>query len=34
MRIGRHDFSKYRFVGKKSILEIDDALAELGATTW
>ena len=34
MRIGSRDFSKYRLVGKKSIWAIDDALAELGATTW
>jgi DNA-directed RNA polymerase alpha subunit len=34
MRISRRDFSKYRLVGKKSIWAIDDALNELGATTW
>lgn len=34
MRIGRRDFSKFRLVGKKSILMIDDALYELGTTTW
>lgn len=34
IRIGRRDFSKYRLVGKKSIWAIDDALNELGATTW
>ena len=34
MRIGRHNFSKYRLVGKKAILAIDDALVELGVTTW
>ena len=34
MRIGRHDFSKYRLVGKKAILAIDDALAELGVKGW
>lgn len=34
MCIGRRDFSKYRLVGKKSIWAIDDALAELGVTTW
>ena len=34
IRIGRRGFSKYRLVGKKSIWAIDDALAELGATTW
>ena len=34
MRIGRHDFSKYRLVGKKAILAIQDALEELGVTTW
>jgi DNA-directed RNA polymerase alpha subunit len=33
-RIGRRYFSKYRNVGKKSIWAIDDALNELGATTW
>lgn len=34
MRIGRRDFSKYRLIGKKSILLIDEALNELGVTTW
>ena len=34
MRIGRRDFYKYRLVGKKSIWAIEDALNELGATTW
>lgn len=34
MRIGSRDFSKYRLVGKISIWAIDEALAELGATTW
>ena len=34
MRIGRHDFSKYRLVGKWSIWAIDKALNELGVTTW
>lgn len=34
VRIGRRDFSKFRLVGKKSIWAIDDALGELGATTW
>ena len=34
MRIGRRSFSKYRLVGKKSIWAIDDALNELGVTTW
>ena len=34
MRISRRDFSKYRLVGKKSIWAIDDALNELGTTTW
>jgi hypothetical protein len=34
MCIGRRNFSKYRRVGKKSIWVIDDALSELGATTW
>ena len=34
MRIGRRDFSRYRHVGKKSVWAIDDALAELGVTTW
>ena len=33
-RIGRRDFSKYRLVGKKSIWAIDDAMEELGVTTW
>lgn len=34
MRIDKRDFSKYRLIGKKSISAIDDALNELGATTW
>ena len=34
VRIGRRDFSKYRLVGKKSIWAIEDALEELGVTTW
>lgn len=34
VRIGRHDVSKYRLVGKKSIWAIDDALAELGVKGW
>ena len=34
IRIGRRDFSKYRLVGKKSIWAIEDALEELGVTTW
>lgn len=34
MRISRRYFSKYRLVGKKSILAIDDALAELGIKGW
>ena len=34
VRIGRRNFSKYRLVGKKSIWAIDDALEELGVTTW
>lgn len=34
MRISRREFSKYRLVGKKSIYAIDEALEELGATTW
>jgi DNA-directed RNA polymerase alpha subunit len=34
MRIGRRNFSKYRNVGKKSIWAIQDALDELGVTTW
>jgi len=33
-RIGRRDFSKYRLIGKKSIWAIDEALNELGITTW
>ena len=33
-RIGRRDFYKYRLVGKKSIWAIQDALNELGVTTW
>jgi DNA-directed RNA polymerase alpha subunit len=34
VRIGRRDFSKYRLVGKKSILAIEDALEELGVKSW
>lgn len=34
MRIGRREFSKYRLVGKTSILAIDDALEELGVKGW
>ena len=34
MRIGRRDFSKYRLVGKGCLFKLDDALNELGATTW
>ena len=34
MRIGRRDFSKYRLVGKTSILAIDNALDELGVKGW
>ena len=34
MSIGRRDFSKYRLIGKKSIWAIDEALNELGVTTW
>lgn len=34
MRIGRHDFSKYRLVGKKAIWATDDAMDELGVATW
>ena len=34
IRIGRHDFSKCRLMGKKSIWAIDEALDELGAKGW
>ena len=34
MRIGRHNFSKYRLVGKKAIWATDDAMDELGVTNW
>ena len=34
MCIGRRNFSKYKLVGKKSILAIDNALAELGVKDW
>lgn len=34
IRISRREFSRYRLVGKKSIWAIDDALSELGVTTW
>ena len=33
-RIGRRSFSNFRLVGKKSILALDDALAELGVKGW
>ena len=32
--IGRRSFSHFRLVGKKSILALDDALAELGVKGW
>ena len=32
--IGRRSFSNFRLVGKKSILALDDALAELGIKGW
>ena len=34
IRVGRRDFSKYRLIGKKSAWAIDNALEELGVTTW
>ena len=34
IRMGRRDFSRNRQMGKKSVWAIDDALNELGATTW
>ena len=34
IRVGRRDFSKYRLIGKKSVWAIDNALEELGVTTW
>ena len=34
IRVGKRNFSRYRLVGKKSMWEIDDALNELGVTTW
>lgn len=34
IRVGRHEFSQYRFVGKRSVSAVDDALEELGVTTW
>jgi DNA-directed RNA polymerase alpha subunit len=32
--IGRQCFKKYRNIGKKSLLALDDALAELGVKGW
>ena len=34
LKIGRQCFKKYRNIGKKSILALDDALAELGIKGW
>lgn len=34
IRVGKRNFSRYRLVGKKSMLEIDDALNELGVKGW
>ena len=34
LKIGRQCFKKYRNIGKKSLFALDDALAELGVTTW
>ena len=34
VRVGRHEFSKYRLVGKRSFRAVDDALEELGITAW
>ena len=34
VRIGRREFSKYRLVGKTSILAIDNALDKLGVKGW
>ena len=34
LKIGRQCFKKYRNIGKKSILALDDALDELGVKGW
>jgi DNA-directed RNA polymerase alpha subunit len=34
LKIEKQDFKKFRNIGRKSLLALDDALAELGATTW
>ena len=34
LKIGKQCFKKYRNIGKQSIWALDDALAELGVTTW
>lgn len=34
VRVGRHEFSKYRLVGKRSFRAVDDALEELDVTAW
>ena len=34
LKIGRHLFKRYRNIGKKSLLALDDALAELGVKGW
>ena len=34
LKIGRQCFKRYRNIGKKSLLALDDALAELGVKGW
>ena len=34
IRVGRHEFSQNRLVGRKSVSAIGDALEELGVTGW
>jgi len=34
LKIGRQYFKRYRNIGKKSLLALDDALAELGVKGW
>ena len=34
LRIGKQDFKRFRNIGRKSLLALDDALAELGVEGW
>ena len=34
LKIGRQCFKRYRNIGQKSLLALDDALAELGVKEW